>query len=194
MFAAQTDKLDLKIEILMLLISSYFTSAKKTLRGYFDRNTWLATNGKISQLLELLDQKVFSHGDKSSNNIDQEKNDDGGDIDSFLRSSDSQILPALVNFIEKLDQQLFKAFQSLSQTDMGYLHRLRDECILIRQCDSVMTYLCKQQGEQDKVAKVGLIKLEHIYYKHDSLYTKTREALKNQPAALEKIYFLAGSS
>lgn len=173
----------------MLLISSYFTSAKKTLRGYFDRNTWLATNGKISQLLELLDQKVFSHGDKSS-----KKDDDGGDIDSFLRSSDSQILPALVNFIEKLDQQLFKAFQSLSQTDMGYLHRLRDECILIRQCDSVMTYLCKQQGEQDKVAKVGLIKLEHIYYKHDSLYTKTREALKNQPAALEKIYFLAGSS
>jgi len=90
----------------MLLISSYFTSAKKTLQGYFNRDTWLTTNGKLSQLLELLDQKVFTHGDQAAKIED----DDGGDIDSFLRSSDSQILPALVNFIEKLDQQLFKAF------------------------------------------------------------------------------------
>lgn len=68
---------------------------------------------------------------------------------------------------------------------MQYLHRLRDECILIRQCDSVAAYLKKQKGEEEKVAKVGIIKLEHIYYKNDSLYTKTREALKDKPAALE---------
>jgi len=49
MFSAQKpEKLDLKIEILMLLISSYFMSAKKTLSGYFDRETWLTTNDKIS--------------------------------------------------------------------------------------------------------------------------------------------------
>ena len=56
-----------------------------------------------------------------------------------------------------------------------------------------MTYLTKQ-NEQEKVAKVAIIKLEHIYYKHDSLYEKTREALKNKPEALSQIYFLAGSS
>lgn len=94
----------------MLLISSYFTSAKKTLQGYFNRDTWLTTNGKLSQLLELLDQKVFTHGDDKNEQAAKIEDDDGGDIDSFLRSSDSQILPALVNFIEKLDQQLFKAF------------------------------------------------------------------------------------
>jgi len=38
------------------------------------------------------------------------KDDDGGDLDTFLSSGDSQILPGIVNFIEKLDQQLFKAF------------------------------------------------------------------------------------
>lgn len=57
-----------------------------------------------------------------------------------------------------------------------------------------MAYLRKQNGEEEKVAKVGIIKLEHIYYKNDSLYTKTREALKDKPAALEQIYFLAGPS
>lgn len=29
-----------------------------------------------------------------------------------------------------------------------------------------------------------MIKLDHIYYKNDSLYEKTREALKNKPEAL----------
>jgi len=56
-----------------------------------------------------------------------------------------------------------------------------------------MTYL-EKQGEVEKVAKVAIIKLEHIYYKNDSLYEKTKEALKNKPDELAKIYFLAGPS
>lgn len=189
MFQVQAEeKVDLRIEILMLLISSYFTSAKKNENGFFERETWLITNGKVSLLLKLLENKVFAKDTPKNQN-----KDDGGDIDSFLRNTDSQILPALVNYIEKLDQQLYKAFQALSQTSMEYLHRLRDECILIKQCDALMTYLTKQ-NEQEKVAKVAIIKLEHIYYKHDSLYEKTREALKNKPEALSQIYFLAGSS
>jgi len=55
---------------------------------------------------------------------------------------------------------------------MMYMYRLRDECLLLKQCDIVMEFLTKHK-EHEKVAKVGLIKLEHIYYKHDNLYTKT---------------------
>jgi hypothetical protein len=41
---------------------------------------------------------------------------------------------------------------------MEYLLRLRDECLLIEQCDSLMTYL-QQFTDPVKVARVGLIKL-----------------------------------
>ena len=116
-----------------------------------------------------------------------------GDIDSFLKSTDQQILPAIVTFMEKLDQQLFKALQNLKQTEMEYLFRLKDECLLIKQCDLIMEYLKKQKDSQ-KVARVGMIKLERIYYKHDSLYEKTKAALKGQPEKLKELYFLERAS
>jgi len=89
MFQIQTeDKVDLKIEIMMLLISSYFTSAKKNEAGFFDRHSWGITNDKISLLLSLLQNKVFTPKD-SKVKTETTKEDDGGDIDQFLRNSDS---------------------------------------------------------------------------------------------------------
>lgn len=38
------------------------------------------------------------------------------------------------------------------------------------------------------------MKLEHVYYKSDSVYKRTKEQLKNQPDKLKEIYMLEGSS
>ena len=89
----------------MLLIATYFACAKSSPNGFFERPIWLQTQSKIDELLE----------DLKNHNLDlkkqkSDKKEDGGDLDTFLSSSDSQILPGIVNFIEKLDQQLFKAF------------------------------------------------------------------------------------
>jgi translation initiation factor 3 subunit C len=62
---------------------------------------------------------------------------------------------------------------------------------LIEQCDSLMTYL-QQFTDPVKVARVGLIKLDHVYYKHDQIYAKTKEALKGKPDKLKEIYFPTG--
>ena len=51
-----------------------------------------------------------------------------------------------------------------------------------------MAYLQKQ-NDIEKVARIGLIKLEKVYYKNESLYEKTRAALKNQPEKLAEVYF-----
>lgn len=104
-----------------------------------------------------------------------------------------QIIPAIVNFIEKLDGQLHKAFQSTPASSMQYLHRLRDECVLLKQLDEAIEFLSKL-GEAEKVARVSLMKLEHIYYKNDSIYEKTKEALKGQPEKLAEIYIPEGNS
>jgi len=58
MFAQQgSNKTDNKINILMILISTYFTAAKKSVEGYFDRYTWLKSNEIITRLLGILKQK-----------------------------------------------------------------------------------------------------------------------------------------
>jgi len=41
----------------------------------------------------------------------------------------------------------------------------------------------------EKVARIGLIKLDHIYYKHDNIYTKTKDKLKGHQDKLDELYF-----
>jgi hypothetical protein len=58
MLEQQTDaKTDNKINILMILIATYFTAAKKSAEGYFDRYTWLKSNEIITQLINILKKK-----------------------------------------------------------------------------------------------------------------------------------------
>jgi len=131
----QAENLNIKIEVTMLLVTTYFLAAKKSTDGFFSRDIWLTTNKTLTSLLDLVKNKVIS------NDVKKVSTEDGGDIDQFMQSNDQQILPALVNFIEKLDQQLYKAFQCLDKTSSEYLFRLRDECLLIRQCDNLISYL-----------------------------------------------------
>jgi hypothetical protein len=71
---------------------------------------------------------------------------------------------------------------------MDYLFRLKDECMFIKQCDAFIDYLTKQ-NDNEKAARVGLIKLDHIYYKNDTLYEKTKIALEGKPEKLAELYF-----
>jgi len=100
MFAQQVEsKTDNKINILMILISTYFTAAKKSVEGYFDRYTWLKSNEIITQLLDILKQKE----------TDTLQSKDAEKIEEFKRNN-KQIFPALVNYMDKLQSQLHKAF------------------------------------------------------------------------------------
>lgn len=183
MFAQQgSNKTDNKINILMILISTYFTAAKKSVEGYFDRYTWLKSNEIITRLLGILKQKES----------DTLQSKDAEQIAEFKRNN-KQIFPALVNYMDKLQSQLHKAFQNLDQAKIEYLHRIRDECLLLKQCDAIMEYFISND-EEPKAAKIATLKLEHIYYKNDSVYAKTKEALKNQPKKLDALYFLSKPS
>lgn len=88
-----------------------------------------------------------------------------------------------------MEGQLHKAFQNINAGSIEYLLRLRDECLLIKQCDAINKFLEKHQ-EWEKIARISLVKLEHIYYKNDNLYEKTKAALKNKPKELEQLYFM----
>jgi len=60
---------------------------------------------------------------------------------------------------------------------------------LLKLIDKMIKYF-EQLGHHDKVARISLIKLEHIYYKNDLLYENTRKLLESKKAKLEDIYFM----
>ena len=93
---------------------------------------------------------------------------------------DQLVLLTFVDTIEKLDKQLFQAFQSLDQSHIEYLFRLKDECMLLKLVDKMMKFF-ETIDDQEKVARISLIKLEHIYYKNDRIYEQTKELLKGKP-------------
>lgn len=57
------------------------------------------------------------------------------------KTTDAQVAPAIVNFLEKLDHQLYKAMQITTPSTLDYLYRLRDECSLLKTIDSVSQFL-----------------------------------------------------
>lgn len=93
----------------MLLVNTYFASAKSNPNGIFPREIWLTVNSTIKQLLKILQSINTGQVEKQASKT-SEKKEDGGDLDAFMSSSNSQIRPALVNMLDKLDQQLHKAF------------------------------------------------------------------------------------
>lgn len=48
----------------------------------------------------------------------------------------------------------------------------------------------EKSDDKDKVARISLTKLEHIYYKNDLLYEKTKTLLKTNPEKKNEIYFM----
>ena len=80
---AQKANQNVMIEVTMFLITTYFLLAKQSNQGICGRDIWLRVNTKINDLLELLRNKEFSKDTPK-----EEPNTDGGDIDSFLKSSE----------------------------------------------------------------------------------------------------------
>lgn len=51
------------------------------------------------------------------------------------------ILPALVNFMEKLDNEILKAYQNIHQNKIDYLQRLRDDNKFLFLCDKIQKFM-----------------------------------------------------
>mmetsp|Transcript_30561 Transcript_30561/g.46857 ORF Transcript_30561/g.46857 Transcript_30561/m.46857 type:complete len:903 (+) Transcript_30561:26-2734(+) len=165
------------VEVSLLMIGALFNSSKSTASGIFTRVQWLKSSKLIDELVAQLVE--LGSAIKMHNEVTTEKEE----FQRFQLSSLSQILPAIITFVEKLDQQLLKAFQTVQAHTLDYMHRLRDECLLLKQCDSLTAFLGKFE-DKEKLARIAMIKLEHIYYKSDALYEKTKTLKAEEQAKL----------
>jgi len=74
--------------------------------------------------------------------------------------------------LQKLDGELLKAFQNIPHTKFEYLQRIRDENKFLYLCDAILAYISQYTGENSNTARIALLKLDHLYYKNDTLYAK----------------------
>lgn len=108
------------------------------------------------------------------------------------------MFPSLSNFVERLDDQLWKAFQKLNHTDLEYLHRIQDENKLLFLIDKVLAFF-KEFDQLEHAARSAIVKLTYVYYKNDSIYERIRSRLAAKGKATEAgsndestgVYFLA---
>lgn len=164
-----------RVEVLMGLLNSIFSCAKTaTPQGYLNREQWVEAHDRVVSLLTHVEEPSI----QAALNAQAKKTLDGvltHDEDGGPSALDieRQILPSLVSFLQNLDSELLKAFQNTAHTKFEYLQRIRDENRLLFLCDSVLSFLERYfPSEKSKQARVALLKLEHLYYKHDSLFAK----------------------
>ncbi len=79
------------------------------------------------------------------------------------------VFPSLSNFLERLDDQLWKSYAKCNNASLAYLKRINDENELLFLIDKVGAFLSEFELDMYR-ARIAVIKLQYLYYKNDSLY------------------------
>jgi len=131
----------------------------------------------VRDLLKLLNEPsikaIIAQGKKQV-----ASNDDGTTSHIDIEKS---IIPSFINFLQKLDSELLKAFQNITHTKFEYLQRIRDENKFLFLCDEVLAFVAQHNAsESSNTARIALLKLDHLYYKNDTLYAKFKESKQTE--------------
>ena len=185
----------LKVEITLHLVHALFDSVKVTAAGFLSRDAWLATFAHLEKLLQLLDAPQMREALRASQQREASVSEDGlsSQEDALAPAGDVEksVLPALANFMEKLDHELLKAFQNTPYTKVDYLLRLRDDNKFLFLCDAVIAFM-KENNDLSKAARIAVLKLDHLYYKNDALLARIAAAAPQSDP--NKPYLLNGDS
>merc|ERR1719253_2594947 len=83
----------------------------------------------------------------------------------------------LSNFLSRLDEEYNKSLQRISPHSVDYVMRLRDEVKLVELLTVFENYYKRVESEGD-AAMLAELKVEHLYYRHDSIVMQVRDAIE----------------
>ena len=211
------------IEITVQLIAAMFDSMSK-LSTNKATEMWRKCHKKIGELLTILNeagivleedepQRIMDEFSMAHEMEDEDiladaamvgppppaLDEDGNPLDSD-DEEEQKLMGNLGNFLDQLDQALFKSLQGMSlamndatqsESTTEYIQRLTDEDLLIGLAATVHEYYtrCEKYGP---AARVAALRIEHMYYKHDSIViAKAKAAGVDCPNSKNEIHSLA---
>lgn len=180
----------LKLKLYILIINNYFDISQGSVQE-LSLSLWRRIHeyiGKINSLVTEVykvckeDQKNKQTSEKKE--VSSKKDDDflgfdnqtnqEEDSDNLVFSNPSLNLfqGSIVNFLERLQEELYKSLQFTEYSSQDYLERLKDEIKLITLCLDILNnemVFNDEENTSNLKSKVSLVLVLSIYYKKQSL-------------------------
>eukprot|EP00632_Arachnochrysis_sp_CCMP2950_P011227 CAMPEP_0185693530 /NCGR_PEP_ID=MMETSP1164-20130828/3287_1 /TAXON_ID=1104430 /ORGANISM="Chrysoreinhardia sp, Strain CCMP2950" /LENGTH=830 /DNA_ID=CAMNT_0028360325 /DNA_START=12 /DNA_END=2500 /DNA_ORIENTATION=+ len=87
----------------------------------------------------------------------------------------AKVVGSVLTFVTRLEDEYVKSLQQTNPHTREYLDRLRDEAPLVALAAGAQAYYARA-GDDRAAATLALLRVEHLYYKHESIATSVREA------------------
>ena len=84
---------------------------------------------------------------------------------------------SLSQFLSRLDEEYNKSLQRISPHSIDYVMRLRDEVKLVELLSIYQRYYERVESPPD-AAMLGELRVEHLYYRHDSIVMQVAQAVE----------------
>lgn len=154
------DDYRLKTNVQIYLINTMFLTVRKDI-GFFTKEQWQETAMRINQLIDLVSTPIFGsqlrkaldkpdivkeqEGQEKEQTLDEfmadEVNNEEGKASAAMLDTERSVFPSLPGYAERLEQELYRAFQRTQQGNIAYLVRLQDENQLLFLLDRMLAFL-----------------------------------------------------
>jgi len=175
----------LKLNIHLNMIAALFDMSKLSSMTVLPLESWNEAYSNLKLCVEMIetDDKPFELDLKEDEEGEGAEDKDQNEAKKQEKQEKNKelIFENLCSFIERLDEELYKAYQFTNYLTAEYLDRLRDERKLANLIKKLYDYF-EKGGDSQKafLVRTAYKRLEHTYYKLDSLVEKLNaEAARN---------------
>jgi translation initiation factor 3 subunit C len=181
----------------MHLIAAQF-DANRTIDDYMDVPTWRACHAQLTkacavleahpqatlgtidddELADLALAAMLSKKKKQQEETPEEEEEKEVVVDTeapFPEDGCVKVVGNLLTYVTRLEDEYVKSLQHINPHTQEYVARLRDERPLEELAGSIQSYY-DRSGDGATAATIALMRIEHMYYKHDSIAAAVREA------------------
>ncbi|TPX31340.1 hypothetical protein SmJEL517_g05301 [Synchytrium microbalum] len=161
-----------KIRVLLALIPAQFDYTPTAL-GYMNVDAWRNTLANIAQLLTLLEENPHI-----SVVEDVEGDDDEAETEKKAKAGEQvRLRGSVASFVDRLDDEFTKSLQNIDPHTTEYVDRLRDETSLYGLIARTQRHFARLR-QSDYEAQIIMRRVEHLYYKPDSVIQTVEEAAR----------------
>ena len=130
---------------------------------------WTKCMGNIDRLLKVLDENPELTEEATGQSAVGEARQIDTEFDDV--EEQIQVTSNLVSFVERLDDELYLSLRLLDNHSPDFLKRLLDIAPFLELAESVQDYY-ERSSQPQVAARIAIRRLEHLYYKHNSLVAK----------------------